>query len=194
MVIYFIIAALIVLLDQIVKYFVTLHIAPGATMPLIPGIIRLTYHENTGAAFSFMSDMRWVLVIVSAIVIIILVAGMIRYKDKINPVGKLALAAVLGGAVSHLFDRAVLGYVVDFFEFEFVRFAIFDVADCFITVGGIVFCIWYLLHSAKNDDLRKEFMFGGRRNAEAGTAKPDEMEKDDTDGIQPEDDGGTDQT
>lgn len=189
--IYFIIAAFIVMLDQIVKYFITLNMGPGVTAPLIPGIIRLTYHENTGAAFSFMSDMRWVLVGISGVVIILLVAGMIRYRDKLNPVGKLALAAVLGGAVSHLLDRAILGYVVDFFEFEFVRFAIFDVADCFITVGGIVFCIWYLLSSGKNDDLRKEFMLYGRRKAEAGPVKPDD---DDRDGIQTEDDGGTDQT
>jgi signal peptidase II len=185
-VIYFIIAAFIVMLDQIVKYFITLNMGPGVTVPLIPGIIRLTYHENTGAAFSFLSDMRWVLVGVSGAVIILLVAGMIRYRDIISPAGKLALAAVLGGAVSHLLDRAILGYVVDFFEFEFVRFAVFDVADCFITVGGIVFCIWYLFSSGKNGDLRKELMLFGRRKAEAGPAKPGD---DGTDDIHPEDDG-----
>ncbi len=191
--IYFIIAALIVMLDQIVKYFITLHMGPGVTMPLIPGFIRLTYHENTGAAFSFLSDMRWLLVGISAVVIILLVAGMIRYKDRINPVGKLALAAVLGGAVSHLLDRAVLGYVVDFFEFEFVRFAIFDVADCFITVGGIVFCIWYILYSGKNDDLRQELMLGKRKKAEAGVRIPDDTETIGAEAQRPEDDGGTDQ-
>lgn len=186
--VYFIIAALIMMLDQIVKYFITLNMGPGDSAPLIPGIIRLTYHENTGAAFSFMSDMRWVLVVVSGVVIIVLVVGMIRYKDKISPVGRLALAAVLGGAVSHLLDRAFMGYVVDFFEFEFVRFAIFDVADCFITIGGIVFCIWYLLSSRKDDGLRQEFMLGRSKKSEAGAVKPDG-----TGGIQPEDDGGTDQ-
>ncbi len=129
---YFIIAALIVMLDQLAKYFITLNIAPGAVVDVIPGIIHLTYQENTGAAFSFLSDMRWVLVGVSAVVIVLIVIGMIKYKDKIGLVGKLSLAAVLGGAVSHLIDRAVLGYVVDFFEFEFVSFAVFDVADCFI--------------------------------------------------------------
>lgn len=188
--IYFIIAAFIVMLDQIVKYCITLNMGPGITAPLIPGIIRLAYHENTGAAFSFLSDMRWVLVGVSGVVIILLVAGMIRYRDIISPTGKLALAAVLGGAVSHLLDRAILGYVVDFFEFEFVRFAIFDVADCFITVGGIVFCIWYLSSSGGSDGLRKELMLFGRRKAEAGPVKPDDV---DTDSIRPEDDGGTDQ-
>ncbi|NLA86220.1 MAG: signal peptidase II [Clostridiales bacterium] len=181
--IYFIIAALVVMLDQITKYYITLYIAPGISVPLIPGLIRLTYHENTGAAFSFLSDMRWLLVVTSAVAVILIIWGMIRYRDKINPVGKLALAAVLGGAVSHLLDRAILGYVVDFFEFEFVRFAIFNVADCFITVGGIVFCIWYLLHSRKDDGIREDFMLVRRKKADADAA----------DGTQPEDDGGTDQ-
>lgn len=192
--IYFIIAALIVMLDQIAKYFITLHVAPGANIQLIPGVINLTYHENTGAAFSFLSDMRWLLVGVSAVVIILIVVGMIKYKDKIGLVGKLSLAAVLGGAVSHLLDRAVLGYVVDFFEFQFVRFAIFDVADCFITVGGIVFCLWYLLNPEKQEELRKEFMLGKRKKTEAGTGSPEDSKSDQTDSTLPEDDGGTDET
>lgn len=191
---YFIIAALIVMLDQIAKYFITLHVAPGANVQLIPGVIRLTYYENTGAAFSFLSDMRWVLVGVSAVVIILIIIGMIKYKDKIGTVGKLSLAAVLGGAVSHLLDRAILGYVVDFFELEFVRFAIFDVADCFITVGGIVFCIWYLLNPEKQEELRNEFMLGKRKKAKADTRSPGESESDQTDSTLPEDDGGTDET
>lgn len=191
--IYFIIAALVVMLDQVAKYFITIQMTPGVDVPLIPGIIHLTYIENTGAAFSFMSDMRWVLVIVSAIVIIVLIIGMIKYKDKIDPIGKLALAAILGGAVSHLFDRAVLGYVVDFLEFDFVRFAVMDVADWFITVGGIVFCIYYLVSSSKNDSLRKEFMLGKQKNTQP-EQDPDATDADHTANSQPEDDGGSDKT
>lgn len=191
---YFIIAALIVLLDQIVKYFITLQLTPGVPVPLIPGFIRLSYHENTGAAFSFMRNLPWLLVIISAVVIVLIIIGMIRYKDKIAPVGMLALSAVLGGALSHLFDRAVFGYVVDFFEFEFVRFAIFDVADCFITVGGIVFCIYYLVHSSKNDDLREEFMLFGRKKGSAKASTIDDAEDSDKDSDTPEDDDGADKT
>lgn len=190
--IYFIIAALVVMLDQVVKYFMTLNLTPGVNVQLIPGIIHLSYQENTGAAFSFMSNMRWVLVAISAVVIILLVIGMIKYRDKVDPIGKLALACVLGGAASHLFDRAVLGYVVDFFEFDFVRFAVFDVADCFITVGGIVFCIYYLFHSSKNDDLREEFMIGKRKKKAAVTAEPDNTDDSHADSNPPEDDGDTD--
>lgn len=196
--IYFIIAALIVMLDQIAKYFITLHITPGASVPLIPGIIHLTYVENTGAAFSFMSDMRWVLVAVSAVVIILIIVGMIKYRDKIDPIGKIALAAILGGAVSHLIDRAVLGYVVDFLEFEFVRFAVMDIADWFITVGGVVFCIYYLIHTGRHDGLREEFLIGKKkkvvREEASDQAEADHNDSEHTNDIGSEDDGGSDKT
>lgn len=191
--IYFIIAALIVMLDQLVKYFITIQMTPGVNIPLIPGIIHLTYVENTGAAFSFMSNMRWVLVAISAVVIILMIIGMIKYRDKIDPIGKLALAAILGGAVSHLIDRALLGYVVDYLEFEFVRFAVMDIADWFITAGGIVFCIYYLFHSARHDGLREEFMIGKKKKVKP-SEETDNTEDNHTDSILPEDDGGTDKT
>lgn len=189
--IYFIIAALIFLLDQIVKYFVTMNLTPGVNVQLIPGILNLTYQENTGAAFSFLPDMRWVLVAVTGILVILIIVGMIKYKNKLAPIGMLALAAVLGGAVSHLFDRAILGYVVDYLEFDFVRFAVMDVADWFITIGGITFCIWYLSYSAKHDDIRKEFMLGKRKKADPENMPP-ETEDEHTDSLQSEDNGGAD--
>ncbi len=169
--IYFIISALIVLLDQASKYFMSMHLSSDKTAELIPGVIRLAYVENTGAAFSFLRDMRWVLVGVSLVVIVLLVLLLARYGSKIKPVGRLALACVLGGAFGNLIDRALFGYVVDFFEFEFVRFAVFNVADMFITVGGIVFCIYYLF---QRDDLIKEFSWGqlftGKRKGKADGA------------------------
>ena len=167
--IYFIISALIVLLDQASKYMMSIQLTPGEPVELIPGIIHLIYVENTGAAFSFLRDMRWVLVIVSLVVIVLLIVLMIRYGSKIRPLGMLALASVLGGAFGNLIDRAFFGYVVDFFEFGFISwFAVFNVADSFITIGGIVFCIYYIFG---RDDILKEFSWGSGR---AGKKKTEE--------------------
>jgi signal peptidase II len=120
--------------------------------------------RNTGAAFSFMSDMRWVLVAVSFAVMAAVTYILIRYGDKLRLVGRLGLTGVLGGAFSNFIDRAVFGYVADFFEFEFVRFAVFNIADIFITVGGIAFCLYYLF----NRDIGNEFMLFGGRKAKLG--------------------------
>jgi signal peptidase II len=92
---------------------------------------------------------------------------MFRYRDKIDWVGKLGLASILGGALANLIDRAFFGYVADFFEFEFVSFAIFNVADIFITVGAVVFCLWYLIRGGKKDGLREGFIIGkGKKHAD----------------------------
>jgi signal peptidase II len=180
---YFIIAALIVLLDQLSKYFLTMKLSGGEIVRLLPGLVRMEYVRNTGAAFSFLSDMRWVLVGVSTVVIVAIAVGLVRYRNKIDLVGKLSLAFILGGAFSNLIDRALFGYVSDFFEFEFVRFAVFNVADIFITVGGVAFCLWYLFNGSKRDSLRDEFMLVKRRKA--GPEAENTKEKDS---------GGPDQT
>lgn len=188
--IYFIIAALIVMLDQMSKYFLTLQLASGPDINLLPGVIRLTYQENTGAAFSFMSDMRWVLVGISSVVVVLIIAALIKYRDKFDLTLKLGLAGVLGGALSNLFDRALFGYVADFFEFQFVRFAVFNVADIFITIGGIVFCVYYLFNHSKFDGTREETSFRKRRRQENAFDKHDVG----ADTITPEDESGANKT
>jgi signal peptidase II len=158
--IYFILAGLIVLLDQVSKFLLSTSMTLGGTSELIPGFIRLTYVHNTGAAFSFLSDMRWLLVAVTFIVLVVIVYILIRYGAKLGLIGRLGLSFILGGALSNFIDRAIFGYVADFFEFEFVRFAVFNVADIFITVGGIGFCLYYLFH---RDDMGGDFMLFERR-------------------------------
>ncbi|MBQ1465391.1 MAG: signal peptidase II, partial [Eubacteriaceae bacterium] len=73
---------------------------------------------------------------------VLLVVFMIFQKKK-NPSKKLyiiSLAMILGGALGNMFDRFAYGYVVDFVDFILINFAVFNVADIFITVGGTIFC------------------------------------------------------
>ncbi len=189
--IYFIISALIVLLDQVSKYFLSLQLSPGETVQLIPGVINMIYVENTGAAFSFLSDMRWLLISISSIAVILLVVLLIRFGSKMKPIGRIALASVLGGAVGNLIDRAFFGYVADFFEFAFISwFAVFNVADIFITVGGIGFCIYYLF---SRDDIIKDFSWG-KGSAEKTKKKEAGAAGDETEASAAEDESGADHT
>ena len=84
--------------------------------------------------------------------------------------------------------------MADFFEFEFVRFAVFNVADTFITVGAVVFCLWYLFHGSKHDGLREEFMFGKGKKKYAGAAGADKQGESQGASDAPEDSGGADHT
>lgn len=145
----FIFSAVIVVLDQIVKYLIKTNFALHEVRPLVNGVLSLTYERNTGAAFSLLREHTWLLTAVSAIFAIIIIWFMLKKYIK-HPLGVWSLAAVLGGAVGNLIDRIAYGFVIDMFKTEFINFAIFNIADVFITCGGILLCV-YLLFFYKKD-------------------------------------------
>ena len=141
--IYGLIAAALVALDQLVKYLVMTNIPPGEHVPFIPYILDLTYVTNTGAAFSIFSEHTWALAAVSLVMSAVLAVALFRGLFK-HPLGKLTLTLLLAGAVGNLIDRAFRGFVVDMFNVLFMRFAVFNVADICVVVGGIAAGLYYL--------------------------------------------------
>ena len=130
------------ILDRITKMLCVKYLAGEASIPIIKGVLQLTYVRNTGAAFSIFSGSTRALAFFTVAVCILLVVFMI-YQKKKNPSKKLyiiSLAMILGGALGNMFDRFAYGYVVDFVDFILINFAVFNVADIFITVGGTIFC------------------------------------------------------
>ena len=130
-------AAVIAVADQLVKYFVLTHIPLFGTMELFPGVVGLTYVQNYGAAFSSLQGMRWLFV-----VILVVFVGVViwEYKVKYMPFTtfeRWCIASICGGGIGNMIDRVRFGFVVDMFRTEFMNFPIFNVADCFITCGGI---------------------------------------------------------
>ena len=146
---YTIVAVLVLVVDQAVKFFTVRNIVPqaigDACIPLIPGVIHMTNVQNTGAAFSIMADMRWLLVAVSVLFIvgIIVLISMDIIHTKF---GRWTAVLVMAGALGNCIDRVLYGYVVDMFEFDLFNFAVFNVADIFITVCGILFCLHVILY------------------------------------------------
>ena len=159
----FVFAALVVILDQLIKQWVVRTVPLYANQALIPGVLGLTHVENKGAAFSMLSDQRWLLAGISFVAVIILITILLRYNEGFW--GTLGLAAVLGGAFGNLLDRVFNGYVVDMFKPLFVEFAIFNIADIFITLGGITFCVFFTI---------KSFRPSGAASGHAGHAHPDD--------------------
>jgi len=140
---YLLTALLLVLLDQMVKNGVRGTIPLHASRALWPGVLELSYVQNTGAAFSMLSEHTWLLAIISAVAALVLLWVLLRGIFP-HSVGQLALALVLGGAVGNLIDRVWLGYVVDMFSLQFVNFAVFNIADIGVTVGGVLLCAYIL--------------------------------------------------
>ena len=130
-------ALLIVAADQISKYFVVERIAYGSTVPFLEGVLHLTYVQNYGAAFSFLQGHRWLFIVGFVVFVALLIWGL---HKKVLPFARFelwCLAAILGGGLGNILDRVFRGYVVDMIATDFIRFPVFNVADCFITCGAI---------------------------------------------------------
>ncbi len=143
-----IIAIFAVIADQISKYIVVQNIEYHGTVPFIDGVMNFYHTRNTGAAFSMFSDKRWVFMVFSAVSMAIIIYLLIK-EYKRHALLNVSLAMILGGGIGNMIDRVRLGYVVDFFRTEFIDFAIFNVADCFITVGAVLLVVYVVFFETK---------------------------------------------
>ena len=133
----------IVAADQITKYLTVLYIPSLGAQPFLPGLLQFNYVQNTGAAFSMFSRHTWMLTLLSGVVAVILA---IVLAKRVLPhwSGQLSLALLLGGAIGNFIDRLLLGYVTDMFATTFMNFAVFNVADIGVVVGGVLLCVHVL--------------------------------------------------
>lgn len=152
---YAVLAVLLVLADQIVKLLVMKNIPLGGRVDFIPHIMELTYVKNTGAAFSMLDQHTWILTLISAVLSVILAVAIWKNFFR-HPFGKVCLSVLLAGAVGNLIDRAFRGFVVDMFSTTFMNFAVFNVADICVVVGGIAAAAYYLLLADKWEAKYKE--------------------------------------
>ena len=148
---YVLLSAAIVGIDQIVKILVRTQIPLHTFVPFLPGL-DLTYVQNTGAAFSMFSAHTWLLTVLSAVMSVVLIILLFR-RTFPNRSGMLAVSLLLGGAVGNLIDRFFLGFVTDMFATTLFDFAVFNVADIGVTVGGVVLCLNVLISCHKTEDL-----------------------------------------
>lgn len=140
---YVILTVVLVAIDQLVKYLVLQNIPLGGHVPFIPHLVELTYVENTGAAFSLFSQHTWLLALVSLVMSVLLAVAIWKNFFR-HSLGKLTLTLLLAGAVGNLIDRAFRGFVVDMFNVLFMNFAVFNVADICVVVGGVAAGAYYL--------------------------------------------------
>ena len=146
--IYNIAAAAVALADMLVKNCIMKNLEPGESVTFIKGILDLTYVKNDGAAFSMLRGLRWELAAVTVVAVVVIFIAIFK-KVARGPAEVWSLTAVAGGAVGNLIDRIRFGYVVDMFKTTFVDFAVFNLADCFITVGGVVFCVYLVFFASR---------------------------------------------
>ena len=142
--------------DQAVKYYVVTHLALYESAPLLPGIVELLHIQNTGGGFSILSGHTWALTVLTAALMAGIGYVMVK-KLFPHPLAMWTLAAILGGGLGNLIDRVRLGYVVDMFNFQFMSYPVFNVADILVVCGTIGFAAYYLyLHDREKPEETKE--------------------------------------
>ena len=147
---YSIVAMLVVIFDQAVKFWVTNTLMGYDVVTLIPGVISLVNVPNYGAAFGILSGGNARIGFIVVTVIFCLAVIIALATNFIN--GRLArwsLVMVAAGGFANCIDRVMYGYVVDMFKVELFNFAIFNVADICVVCGGIAFCVYFLFLSDK---------------------------------------------
>ena len=131
----------IVVVDQLTKFLVVANIPLYGNVPFIPGVIQLTYVQNTGAAWSMFSGMQWLFALIFAVITVLIFWEYFKKPMDFSKFERICIAAIYGGGLANMIDRIRLGYVVDMIETQFIEFPVFNVADCFITCGCILFLI-----------------------------------------------------
>lgn len=157
MIIPFFITLFVIIADQVSKYIVKTNMELYESFPAVKNILNIHYIENEGASFGMLKDHRWIFMTFSTAALIIMIALLIYFSRreirKNNARLNIALAMMLGGGLGNMIDRffnlsvnpakreAGVKAVVDFLEFDFVNFAVFNLADTFICIGAGLFIV-----------------------------------------------------
>ena len=147
-------AAVLVVLDQLIKHWATVALLPMGSMEVLPGIVELRYCLNDGMAFSMLAGRQGLLIGVTSVMLVaVLVMLFVR---KMPLAERIAWTLVLGGGVGNLIDRVLNGVVVDYINVLFMHFAIFNFADICVCVGVGLLMLVLLLDSTKKDELAQQ--------------------------------------
>ena len=137
-------------LDQWVKRYITLTLPLGETRPLLPGFVEWKAVHNYGAAWSSFSGQRWLLVAATGLIVLAILALLVRRVVR-HPLGTLACCLIISGGLGNILDRVRLGYVVDMFNFQFMDYPVFNVADICIVSGCVLGLIYFQWFYEKHD-------------------------------------------
>jgi signal peptidase II len=143
-------AGIVIVLDQLTKYWITHRLpfgsyGPGARLEVFPNFFYLVHVGNTGAAWSMFTGMSLLLALLAGATLLAIFFWR-RQLGLRQPAAQLAFGLLCGGIVGNLVDRIVHGHVIDFIDLHFGHYVYptFNVADSAICVGVIGYVLWSL--------------------------------------------------
>ncbi len=150
------IAALLVIVDQITKIFAAFFLPGTGGLPVIPGVFQFYYLENAGAAFGILKNSRLFFIFIALVIIVFTVFVTFRMpaQTHYHPL-RFACILIMAGAAGNMIDRIFRGYVVDFLYFSLIDFPVFNLADCFVCIGVVLAAV-LMITLYRKDDLTKD--------------------------------------
>ncbi len=166
---YYLIALVVIALDQLTKWLVVKRMTIGENIEIIPNLFYLTSHRNQGAAWGILQGHMWFFYIITFVVII----GIVYYMQKHakgQALFSVSLAFMLGGAIGNFIDRLFRKEVVDFLNTYIFTydFPIFNIADASLTIGVVLLLIYMYLDERK---AKKEKHHNGSNSAYHSTGR-----------------------
>lgn len=148
------VSLLFVLLDQLIKFVVANSMQLNESIPIINNVLHITYVLNEGAAFSLLSGQSWILCGVTSVVMTVLIYIFVSKNAK-HSLFLSSLGLIISGGIGNLIDRFFngdvffKGKVIDYIDFCLIDFAVFNFADCCITIGTILLVIYIFFFDGK---------------------------------------------
>ena len=144
------IAAAVVVLDALGKMWAVAALTPqdGGAARIDAGPLDFTLVHNTGAAFGIGAEATWLFILVTVVIVAAALVWVCLGKCR-SPLTLVAFSLLVGGGIGNLVDRVALGYVIDFIEFSFVDFPVFNIADICITAGVVLLLVWAFFFSGR---------------------------------------------
>lgn len=168
------IAAAVVFLDLLTKHLVksSEFLVNGGTVDIIPGVFRLKYVENAGAAMGSFADARAVFMILSVVAIIGIIVFSVLYRSRLTIPDAVCIGLIIGGGIGNMYERLfntnadgvnVVTDFLDFCMFPNLWKWVFNLADAAITCGAVMFILLFVLReirAVRQEKLEKEYLAG----------------------------------
>lgn len=146
-------ASMLLILDQIVKFFIAKY---NMRIILIPNVFEIVSVQNTGGAFGIGEGNLSMFIISTVIVLGLIIRFIYIQKDYMDNITLYSLFIILAGGIGNLIDRLIRGYVVDFIKiFPSTNFPNFNFADCYITIGWIILTSTFAFYTYKEIKISK---------------------------------------
>ena len=161
-------AAVLVAVDQLTKYWAIAHLKGQPPLALWPGVFELQYCDNPGVAFSLLENQRWIFIPVTVLVMLLVLVVLFRSRLCRYRTFRLSCALILAGGIGNLIDRIAYAHVTDFLYLKLIDFPIFNFADCCVTVGAVLLFVFLLFLYKEPEELPlRTLLFGIPAKAKA---------------------------